>query len=272
MRLPPLTESKNSVAGVWLARARQFDIDMAARAAEYGLFRVGIYPDARLEQPPASAGVCWALAMIKPQIALPFLVLFPLRRQMVGGFCGVAILAASTVAACYWTGVPLGTMFEHWGRGMSLRFLEQASTIGPGTFAKRLGIDHRTMHILALGVMAAVLVPVASLMRRTREAAMLTMVALCSVCGMICFYHRSYDTIMLFPTVLAALHTAAATPGRLTRATAAVMLGSVLIPMRLLLAAPRHEAVLAITWMTATAVSVSAAAIVRQRSGNMDGN
>lgn len=359
--------------GAWRAWARQGDIDMAVRAAEYALFRDRIYPNASLEPPPSSdatlytvyppyafplfafffepgglvqgrfviealslaslvvmgmfayrtlishgpllawvgalsgaaiagngtalsvgqfsilcvglivqqmiflergkplaAGVCWALAMIKPQIALPFAVLFPMRRQMAGGFLGAALLGALTVAACEWTGVSLGRMIEFWGRGMSLRFLEHGVVVGPGGIAKTLGIDHRTIQIIAIGVMGALLVPVAILMRRTRDAAMLPVAALCAVCGMLCFYHRHYDNIMLFPTVLAALHTAAAKPSRTTVAVATAMLVSVLIPKRLLHDVPLHEAALAITWVTAAVVPFATAAITRNRSGDKD--
>ena len=39
------------------------------------------------------AGICWALAMIKPQIALPFALLFVLQRQWRGLFSGAGLLA-----------------------------------------------------------------------------------------------------------------------------------------------------------------------------------
>lgn len=355
--------------GALCAWARQADGDMAARAAEYALFRNGVYPNAWLEQPPSSdltyytvyppyafplfafffepgglvqgrflieslslaslvvmgmyayrtlishgpllawvgalsgaaiagngtafslgqfsilcvglivqqmiflergrplaAGACWALAMIKPQIAMPFLVLFLMRRQMAGGFFGAALLGALTAAACQWTGVSLGKMLDFWGRGMSLRFLEDGVCVGPGGIAKMFGIDYRTMQLIALGVMGAMLVPAVSLVRRARDVAMLSVAALCAVCGMLCFYHRHYDNIMLFPTLLAALHTAAATPSRTTVAVATAMLVSVLLPKRLLRDIPLHEAVLAITWVTAAVVPLATAAMARKCS------
>lgn len=345
--------------GGWCAWARQGDIDMASRAAEYALFREGIYPNAWLEQPPfpgrkhytvyppyafplfaiffepggivqgrfliealsltsvvvmgifahrllmpygrplawvgalsgaaiagngtaialgqfsilcvglvvqqivflqrgksLAAGVCWALAMLKPQIALPFLVLFPFLRQTAGGLCGVAVLVTLTGAACAWTGVPPGALIEHWGRGMSLRFVETGFGIGPGSLARAMDIDHRVAQFAAVAFVAVIVVPVLARLRRIGRVATLPVAALCSVCGMLCFYHHHYDNIMLFPLVLAVLLAAARTRGFLALAMAVLMLVSVSIPKRFLVVIPWHAATQAAVWISASAFTL----------------
>lgn len=340
--------------GSWCAWALQADIDMAARAAEYGLFRQGIYPNSWLERPPSgvaavytvyppyvfplfafffepgglpqgrflieslsivalvvmglfafrtliphgrsiawvgavsgaaiasngsvfylgqfsilcvgllvqqiiflergrslAAGACWALAMIKPQIALPFLVLFPMLRQASGGLFGIAMLATLAGAACAWTGVSPAAMVDHWGRGMSLGFISYGGGIGPGSLVRNLGIGHRTAQLATAAMMAAMFVMAIACLRRINRSAVLPVAALCSVCGMFCFYHRYYDNIMLFPLLLTALRSAAASHGRLATATAVAMLISLAIPKRILTEFTFHENIQAAVWMAA---------------------
>jgi len=53
---------------------------------------------------PLPAGFCWALAMIKPQVALAFGLLFLLRREYFRGLIvGLGLLAAMTTFALWWT-------------------------------------------------------------------------------------------------------------------------------------------------------------------------
>lgn len=345
--------------GGWSAWARQSDGDMAARAAEYALFRQGIYPNAWLERPPSpesarytvyppyafplfafffepggvpqgrflieslsiaslglmglfafhtlipygrpvawvgalsgaaiagngtalavgqfsilcvglivqqiiylergrslAAGVCWALAMIKPQIALPFLLLFPMLRQTSGGLCGAIVLVALTGAACAWTGVAPSALFDHWARGMSLRFIEDGGGIGPGSLARGIGVDHRTVQVAAVALLAALFVPALVYLRRLGCAAVLPVAALCSVCGMLCFYHRHYDHIMLFPLVLTSLRSAAATQKSLPVAAALLTVVSLAIPTRFIAGFPGHAGVQAALWVAATALAL----------------
>lgn len=118
-------------------------------------------------------------------------------------------------------------------------------------------------------LLGAMLVPAASIVRRTRDAAMLPVAGLCAVCGMLCFYHRHYDTIMLFPAVLAAMHAAAASPTGVNVAVATSMLVSVLIPKRVLHDVPLHESLQAVIWIAAATLPLAKTIMFsRNRGGN----
>lgn len=213
---------------------------------------------------PFAAGVCWALAMIKPQIALPFLVLFPMGRAVRGAVFGLAVLATLTAAACQWTEVSPGVLLDHWARGMSLRFLDEGAVIGPGGVARSLSIDHRTIQIVTVVVMSAALVPAVGILRGI-HGAFLPVAALCSVCGILGFYHRFYDNIMLYPAIVATLQAAARLPHRVTIAAAIAIPASVLIPKRILEWIPFHEAAQAVVWVFAAGVAFFAVMPIPRR-------
>ena len=61
-----------------------------------------------------AAGGCWALAMIKPQIALPFALLFAWRGQWRGLALGAGVLLALTLFTCAWTEVSPWRIASHW--------------------------------------------------------------------------------------------------------------------------------------------------------------
>ena len=66
---------------------------------------------------PIPAGLCWALAMIKPQVALAFGLLFLLRRENFRGLVvGLGLLAAMTAFALWWTSTP---PWIFWEKGVS---------------------------------------------------------------------------------------------------------------------------------------------------------
>jgi hypothetical protein len=62
------------------------------------------------------AGLCWALAMIKPQIALPFALPFLQARRLRGLLMGVALLLALSAVAFWHTDVTPLDYLQVWTR------------------------------------------------------------------------------------------------------------------------------------------------------------
>lgn len=203
---------------------------------------------------PLLAGVCWALAMIKPQIGLPFVVLFLRRGAAPGALLGSAILIGAAGFACAWTGVSPTTVIGHWQTGMSLAFIGEGSGIGPGAVARAFGVSHRVAQYATLALLAGLAVPLARLIRKRPEQSILPLAGACGVLGMFATYHRPYDNIMLFPTVVATLLAAAASRQAAAVAIAAAMLLSVVIHRRLVPEAGGVVAVQGVVWAAAAAL------------------
>lgn len=150
---------------------------------------------------PVLAGICWAFAMIKPQIALPFALLFLLERQWRGLFAGGAILAVLSAGAFWWTGVSLLDFFAAGPATEKLRFVRDAGYVGT-MWIEWLDLPPRTATGIALGVLAAC--GLALLLRDWRDRiGLLEAAGVCAMLGFVLFYHRQYDNQMLYPLMLA---------------------------------------------------------------------
>ena len=202
-------------------------------------------------QRPLAAGACWALAMIKPQIALPFGVLFMFRGQFVGGLFGAAILGVLSLAACAWTEVSFLRILRHWLGEMSFEFATRENGFGPGRLASVLGIDPRVAQLITLGVLAAVMVPVGWFMRRLDRRALVPVAGLCSVAGMFFAYHRFYDNVMLFPALLALIALAAESGRLFPMVVVGAMIARLLLPQRIFDYVPWHGVLQSGLWVAA---------------------
>lgn len=150
---------------------------------------------------PMLAGICWALAMIKPQIALPFALLFLIERQWLGLFAGGAILGALTAGAFWWTGVSPLDFFAAGPVTEKLRFVRDSGYVGT-MWIEWLDLPPRTATGIALGVLAAC--GLALLLRDWRgRIPLIHGAGVCAMLGFVLFYHRQYDNQMLFPLMLA---------------------------------------------------------------------
>ena len=150
---------------------------------------------------PLLAGICWALAMIKPQIALPFALLFLLERQWRGLFAGGAVLGALTAGAFWWTGVSPLDFFAAGPATEKLRFVRDSGYVGT-MWIEWLDLPPRTATGIALGML--MLCGLALLLRDWRGRIPLIQGAgACAMLGFVLFYHRQYDNQMLFPLMLA---------------------------------------------------------------------
>jgi hypothetical protein len=215
---------------------------------------------------PWAAGACWAFAMLKPQIALPFGVLFLLRGQFRGLVSGLAILAALSWAACAWTGLDPLPVLHHWLFGMSFEFSDDSFALGPGNLAVQLGLDPRTVQFALAAALLALGVPAFLLVRRLDAAAVLPLAGFLGGMGMLAFYHRLYDIMMVFPAILATIAVAASRRSPAALAIGAVAAISVLGPNRRLLpGAFTHEAVYAAIWASVAIFPLAFLLLERRR-------
>jgi len=202
-----------------------------------------------------AAGLCWALAMIKPQIALPFALLFLRDRQWRGLLVGGAVLVGLTLFACAWTDVSPLRLIHHFAFRESLRWTADDGTFGPGVMAKALRLRPRDVQVAV--VAAAGLLGAAGLwaMRgRVGSFDLLPLAGACGLLGEVLFYHRAYDHVMLAPAVFAALARAAARPTPASIALAVILPATVWLPNRVVAAVPYGALGMTAVWAVAAAV------------------
>jgi hypothetical protein len=150
---------------------------------------------------PVLAGICWALAMIKPQIALPFALLFLLERQWRGLFVCGAVLAVLSAGAFWWTDVSPLEFFVAGPAKEKLTFVRDSGYLGM-MWIEWLDLPPRTATGIALGMLAVC--GLALLIRDSRgRVSLLDAAGICAMLGFVLFYHRQYDNQMLLPLVLA---------------------------------------------------------------------
>lgn len=197
---------------------------------------------------PVAAGICWALAMIKPQIALCFAPLFLVGGNIRGLVCGMGVLGILSLAACEWTEIPLRAVVDHWFFRSRLNFNGDAGV--PRAVAAWTGLSQR--HIVGLGLVAiaGVALGVRRRLAKIGDIDLLPLAGLFAAIGALAFYHRHYDYIMLWPTLLAAFAVADRRRDRASVAIAAVMFLSLVIPERWLKDVPYQLLVRSAVWAT----------------------
>lgn len=203
---------------------------------------------------PVAAGVCWALAMLKPQIGMPFAIMFFPGRSWRGLVAGLAILAGLTFFACWWTDVTLWRMVRHWLFGMPMSFAAHAQGLGPGPLAVWLGLDPRIVIGVGLGVLVASMAIVLWLMGRSRKRIdPISLAGVAAVLGELCLYHYHYDNIMLTPTLFGLLRIVAARPTPAAAIITVLMMGTVFLPHRVIVQIPANGWLRGAIWAAAAA-------------------
>lgn len=198
---------------------------------------------------PLWAGVCWALAMLKPQIGIAFAPLLLTRGRWIGFATGVCSLVCLSLLACAWTDVSPSSLLERWLFKNNLDFNGHADL--QNALQSWTGLSQRTLVVVGL-IVAAMVAGV--LLVRADSAAdpdPLRLAAPLAAVGMLVVYHRHYDNVMLWPTLIATLESAFRTRSR-AGVTIAVALGAtLLIHDRFLSAVPfGHPAAWAV-WVAA---------------------
>lgn len=147
------------------------------------------------------AGACWAFSMIKPQIALPFALLFLLERQWRGLITAGLVLALLSAGAFWWTGVSPLDFFAAGPATEKLRFVRDSGYVGT-MWIDWLDLPPRAATGIALGVLG--LCGITLLLRDCQgRISLLNASGACAMLGFVLFYHRQYDNQMLFPLKLA---------------------------------------------------------------------
>jgi hypothetical protein len=179
---------------------------------------------------PTLAGICWALAMVKPQIALCFAPLFLVGGNARGLISGVGVLGILSLAACEWTEVPPRAVVDHWLFRSDLNFNGDAGA--PRVIAAWTGISQRRLVGIGLATIAAMALAVRRRLGKRGDVDLLALAGTLAAIGVLAFYHRHYDYIMLWPTLLAAFAVADRRRDRASVAIAALMFVSLVIPER----------------------------------------
>lgn len=202
-----------------------------------------------------TAGLCWAFAMIKPQIAIAFLLPFLLRRRWRGLVFGLLVLAALSAFTCFHTRVSPLAVIEHWVLHDDLRFIAAGKNGGSSSSAifASSGVDPRLA--LWLSLLAAASICAAAWIRARRGSmSLVTLAAVCAIVGRVFLPHRSYDNIMLFPALIALLAFALDRPS-LSRCAWAGLFGiSLWLPWTSLLRSIWLDFALLLFWGTALIV------------------
>lgn len=180
---------------------------------------------------PVAAGFCWALAMLKPQIGIAFAPLLLTKGRGIGLVAGVALLAALSLAACAWTDVHPSSLLDRWLVRNRLEFNGHAGL--QNAIQAWTGLSQRTLVAIGMGLVASV---AGVLLLRTDSTVApdaLRLAAPLAAVGMLAVYHRHYDNVMLWPTMLALLERAIRTGDRADVAISSVLAATLLVHPRL---------------------------------------
>jgi hypothetical protein len=142
--------------------------------------------------------------MIKPQIALPFALLFVWRSQWRGLVAGLGLLLGLSFFCSGWTGISLFRIGRYWLRGKMFDFARGHMQLLPfsDSYAHLLNPTLLQWLFFAL-VIVLMLALVAFLGGWRGRVDMINLTGLCSVIGALAFYHRGYDYVMVFPALIA---------------------------------------------------------------------
>lgn len=200
-----------------------------------------------------SAGLCWALAMLKPQVGLAFFGLFGFRRQWQGCLFGLAVLIGLALFTFAQTHVLPAAVIHHWLFGQDLSF-SFGNIAGLPFNASRLSplLSSKVVVLLAL-VLAFVLIYRLSLVERLSVArrGLLRMAGVYAVVGRLAFYHRPHDDVMLFPALLACLALALEAKRKSDWLLFSLLLFSLSQPSEWVMNWPRLAAVNSMIWLIA---------------------
>ncbi|MCB1598521.1 MAG: DUF2029 domain-containing protein [Xanthomonadales bacterium] len=197
-----------------------------------------------------AAGLCWALAMIKPQIGLAFALPFLVDRNWRGLALGLGILAVLSAWACTQTHVSPLAVLDYWLRFAELDFISAGDSQGSsaGGVLAVSGLDPRAA--VSISLVAAMALTI-WIWRRGGGQSPMILLALCAILGRVFMPHRAYDNIMLFPALIALLAITLQRRSAACYAVAAVFGASVWLPMTSLVRSAWLEAALLWFWLVA---------------------
>jgi len=208
---------------------------------------------------PLSAGVCWALAMLKPQIALTFVLPLLRRRHWSGLVAGTGLLLALSGVALLHTRTDAGALMISWFRVLPSFISESHSNSMDLLFSVK-----PEQRVPIFGAIAMLLITITVLLAwlsrvfAFRPIPMrawqilnnhpLELAGICGLVGLLSFYHRAYDNIMLFPALLAAWRASLSQPRWSTLMITVLMTLSSWSPDGLAIAVPAIRALNVLIW------------------------
>ena len=205
-----------------------------------------------------AAGFCWALAMVKPQIAWTFALPFLARGRLAGLVLGVGLLLGLSVLALAYTRSDPYAYLVSWFQLLP-SFLGGANLNGasglvelirrmPSSFLVVLGV----VSSIGIGIVVSLVLKKMFPARPQGEgyggADPMLLAGLCAIVGQLAFYHRYYDNIMLYPALLAVLRLVFLKQRLLEVLLASLMAASVWTPQRLLDLLPCSAMVQTVVW------------------------
>lgn len=212
-----------------------------------------------LRQRPMPAGVCWALAMVKPQIGWSFALPFLCRAQKKGLLFGLGLLCLFTAFALFHTQVGLLRYLGSWARILPYFMGSASLNAAAGLFSLLQQLSALWLWLFtAIGIMSMILLAWAvgrwhsfSFMPKNwlSRTDPLLLAGLCAVLAQLSFYHRHYDNIILFPALLAALRLPFQRPRVLELGLAVMMALSLWTPQRLMDALPGSAPAQTLIWL-----------------------
>ena len=282
-------------AAAWLGALAPLAIAANSNALAQGQFSivcmglVGLQGLLLLRDRPLPAGICWALAMVKPQIAAVFALPLLVQRQRRGLALGLILLASLSAVALLHTHTDPLACLTSW-----LAVLP--AFIGAGNVNAAAGLVDLAQAASSPGLAAWGSLAVAGvgfslgalwwwLRRQTRKALLdqdpasgvvvtpkgkpranpwrwglrnldrlwrqnpLAVAGLCAVVGAVGFYHRNLDNVMLVPALLASWRLTLQRPRVLEALLTVLMALSVWTPQRLLDVLPGSALVQSLIWV-----------------------
>jgi hypothetical protein len=254
------------VSAAWLGGLAPLAISGNSNALAHGQFSVLCMGLITLQwllllrNRPLPAGLCWALAMVKPQIAASFALPFLARRRWLGLIGGLVILGGLTVVALAHTHSEPYAYLISWLQILPT-FMGNANL---NAASGLVGLLQRSPALAVFVLVSVSAVGFGILMQAGGQrlrgnlhtvnllwvAEPLLLAGLCAVVGQIAFYHRNYDNIMLYPALLTALLLAFRHRRVLDVVLATLMAVSVWTPQRLLDALSSASLVQTLIWVS----------------------
>jgi hypothetical protein len=211
-------------------------------------------------QKPLPAGLCWALAMIKPQIAVTFALLLLLPQYRKGLWLGSGILAGLSVVALWHTGTQPFDFLASW-----LKTLHHFTNLSPnltGALAKSNFGESDSFKIVLIGFLVAAIAIaclalkqakfIANLCGRFARAGIpIELAGISAIAGATLFYHGHYDNIMLYPALLCCWLITFKRPALGNAFLTALITVSLSAPRSLVFGLPGFQMFQVLTWLTA---------------------
>lgn len=206
---------------------------------------------------PLAAGLCWAGAMLKPQIALFFAVPFLKRGNRRGLVLGLSLLLLLSGAALAFTKVSPLRYISAWLNPNRFAFVRAGNVNlmnlpGPGLTLLLLLVVLGCVLASRWGLAKTRSLPI----RRPQfpaepksMASTLRTQGICAVFGCLVVYHHPYDNIMLYPALLAIVTQALQERRLWSRLLALAMALSLWAPVHLVATQTLFQSLAAGIWM-----------------------